>query len=296
MKKYLGIDMGGSSVKGGIVTEKGEVLYEERLRMGKDTPAETLRQFLKKFDGWKYQSAAIAVAGAVKDGKLVFSPNLRTDGVWDVARDFREWTGKPCSVTNDADAAAFGEWKWGAGKNFRDFLLVTLGTGVGAAAILNGKPYRPLFGAGLEVGHMIIQKNGRQCRCGAHGCLEAYVGTEALKKDTLRALGGGYVTNKTAFDLYDTNENAKRTVDHFLKNLCCGLTNLINLFRPQAILLGGGISYQLTPFFERMQTEANRAAFAYGKLPVTKILPARLGNRAGYLGAVCSTLKRGYDK
>ena len=292
MKKYLGIDIGGSSVKGGIVTEKGEVLFEQRLRMRKEDPSGTLCRFLKKFDGWKYHSGAVAVAGAVKEGKLLFSPNLSQENVWDVARDFRGATGKPCIVVNDADAAAFGEWKWGAGKNYRDFLLVTLGTGVGAAAILNGKPYRPLFGAGLEAGHMIVRKNGRQCRCGARGCWEAYIGTEALKYETMRALGEGRVTNKTAFDLYETDANAKRTVDRFLQDLCCGLTNLINLFRPQAIFLGGGISYQLEPFLERIQTEANRAAFAHGTLPPTKILFARLGNRAGYLGAVCCALKK----
>ena len=172
-----------------------------------------------------------------------------------LAQDLSERLGIPVTLTNDANAAAYGEYACGAGSDYKSVVLITLGTGVGSGIVLNGKLFEGNEGAGAELGHEVIRMDGEKCACGRRGCFEAYASATALIKQTMRAMekdrqsmlwqlcGGDInkVNGKTAFDGAQSGDRtAKRVVSNYLRYLSEGLANIANTFRPEAILIGGG--------------------------------------------------------
>jgi glucokinase len=209
-------------------------------------------------------------------------------------------------VANDADAAAYGEAVAGAAKGVANSVMITLGTGVGGGIIIDGKIYSGFNHAGGELGHTVIEKGGRPCSCGRRGCWEAYSSATGLVRMTrekmnerpdskMWALCDGSVENaggKTAFKAARAGDEAgKEVVDSYISYLACGLTNMINIFQPEIISIGGGVcnegDYLLSPVKEIVAKEV------YTKEATTKqadIRIAKLGNDAGIIGAaaLCS--------
>jgi glucokinase len=231
-----------------------------------------------------------------KAGNVIYSNNLK----W---KDFRigekvaELTGLRVKIANDANVAALGEVKFGAAKGFDNVVMLTLGTGVGGGIVADGKLLEGNKSAGAELGHMVITQNGEQCSCGRKGCLEAYASATALIRDTKRAMTAhkdskmweigdiDNVTGKTAFDYMDTDPYAKEVIDGYLAGLACGITNVANIFRPETVLLGGGVCAQGDALVKPLQKLLNQEIFAGDLGPQVPILIAELGNSAGLLGA-----------
>ena len=231
-----------------------------------------------------------------KKGVVVFSGNLHWSH-FPLAEETQKLLNLPVKVANDANVAALGETKFGCGKNYQNTILITLGTGVGGGVVIDGKLFEGYQSAGAELGHSVIVAGGEQCTCGRKGCLEAYASATALIRDTKRAMENNknskmwaigsteQVTGKTAFDYYDNDESAKAVVDNYIEKLGVGLTNLANEFRPEAIILGGGVCAQGDNLVKPLQAFLDKEIFAGEKGPQVKILTATLGNAAGILGA-----------
>ena len=305
-KKYIGIDIGGTTVKAVIINRNGEVLAEDSIATDKDGDLlsnniiDLVNRMIMAQGGVKcdYQGIGIGCPGLIdsKNGMVVFSGNLGLK-YHQLGRAVSERLGMPVKITNDANAAALGEAKFGAGKKYNDSILITLGTGVGGGIVVDGKLFEGGNSAGTEIGHIVIVENGERCTCGRKGCLEAYASATALIQQTRNAMSENKnslmwktytpetVTGKTPFEYADTDITAKVVVDKYISHLACGIINIANIFRPQVVMLGGGVSNQKEKLTKPLQEILDKELFAgQGYAPV-KVVTASLGNQAGALGA-----------
>ncbi len=308
LRKYVGIDLGGTFIKGGIVDELGNVLREGKVptesEKGGDRVATNIANLAKTLlaeAGLTTEDVVglgMGVPGMIdsKAGNVIFSNNLCwTD--FRVGEKVASLTGLQVKIANDANVATLGEVKFGAAKAYNDVVMLTLGTGVGGGIVVDGKLIEGNQGAGAELGHSVIEMNGEQCTCGRKGCLEAYASATAIIRDTKRAMEAhkdskmweigsvDKVTGKTAFDYKECDPYAKAVVDRYIEALACGITNFANVFRPEAVLLGGGVCAQGEALVKPLQELVNRDIFAGTKGPQVPILIAELENSAGVLGA-----------
>ena len=310
-KYYVGIDLGGTFIKGGIVDETGKIVLvdktpteKEKGKDGADGVAKniaSLVQSLMQRQGLTNTDVVGIGMGAPgmidsQTGVVIYWNNM---GWKDFAlgEKLQALTGLPVKIANDANVAAIGEVKFGAARNFSSAVMITLGTGVGGGIVVDGKLVEGNKGAGAELGHSVIVYGGEQCTCGRKGCLEAYASATALIRDTKRAMQahkdskmweiGGIenVDGKTAFDYREQDVYAKEVVDSYIAHLACGLVNFANIFRPEAIILGGGVCAQGDNLVKPLQAIMDREIFAGKMGPQVPILIAELGNSAGLLGA-----------
>ncbi len=306
-KYYVGIDLGGTFIKGGIVDDLGNIVYEDKTptesEKGAEKVAENIaalaQKLLKKvgLGADDVEGIGMGVPGMIdsKNGNVIYSNNLAWKD-FDIGPRVAELTGLRVKIANDANVAALGEVKFGVAKGYDSAILLTLGTGVGGGIVVDGKLIEGNKSAGAELGHSVIVANGEQCTCGRKGCLEAYASATAIIRDTKRAMQADKnskmwdigsldkVTGKTAFDYKDTDESAKAVVDGYIANLACGITNFANIFRPEVVILGGGVCAQGDSLVKPLQELLDKELFA-GKLgPQVPIVIAQLGNSAGLLG------------
>ena len=313
MKYYAGIDFGGMSAKAGLFGENGKLLAKDSVKTSKEdgyavTVAKMAQLVRSLGEAKKVQVSAVGIGSpGIIDGKEGVVVNWFNYGWSDkpLARDLSDKLGVPVCLTNDANAAALGEAKFGAGKNYEDSVFITLGTGVGSGIILGGKVFEGSHGAGAEVGHMVVEVGGIPCPCGRRGCFEQYASASALIRDTKRAmfehknsllwtLTGGEPENvdgKTAFAAARENDAAaKQVVKNYVMYLGEGVLNLVNIFRPQAVVIGGGVSNEgealLQPLrryvSERLLVDCERVPLAINR--------AALGSDAGMYGACALVL------
>ena len=313
MKHFIGIDLGGTFIKGGIVDDLGNIVCSDKVPTESDKGADkvaeniaTLAQKLMGVLGLKkddVEGLGMGVPGMIdsKAGNVIYSNNLR----W---KDFRigekvaNLTGLRVKIANDANVAALGEAKFGAAKDYQNVVMFTLGTGVGGGIVIDGHLFEGNKSAGAELGHATIRMGGEQCTCGRKGCLEAYASATALIRDTKRAMeahkdskmwqDGGLdkVTGKTAFDYKDSDPYAKEVVENYITYLAEGITDIANIFRPEVVLLGGGVCAQGDNLVKPLQEKLDRDIFAGELGPKVKILIAELENSAGILGAAALLL------
>lgn len=299
MALYIGIDVGGTAIKGAVIDENGKLYGEDSISTvrGKEivVAIETLCNRLigknKNVEG-----IGIGCAGVINsaDGVVVQANNLSLFD-FPMVKLLRERINLPVKITNDANAAALGEAKFGAGKNYKNSILITLGTGVGGGIVIDGKLFEGNKSAGAEIGHMVIKSGGEQCSCGRRGCFEAYSSATALKKRTKWAMeedaGSAMwrkytsetVTGRTAFEFADCDTSARQVVDRYIKFLACGIINLANVFRPEIIMLGGGVSNEGEKLTAPLQKILDKELFAPDYAPV-KVATATL-SLAGAYGA-----------
>ena len=213
---------------------------------------------------------------------------------------------KEIYLENDANAAALGEFAAGAGKGSQSMVAITLGTGVGGGAVLNGKLYTGFNYAGMEVGHFVIEHDGRPCTCGRKGCFEAYCSATALIKRTrevmeedrsskLWELAGSLeaVNGRTPFDAAALGDAAAgKVIDEYLNYLGCGVASLVNIFQPEVFCIGGGPSAQGETLMAPVRYILNREDYARNSVHRTRLVRAALGNDAGIIGAALLPLFR----
>lgn len=301
MALYIGIDVGGTAIKGVLIDGKGCLFGEDSVPTagGQEivNGIVALCNRLMNLSGEKVQGVGIGCAGVIDsaEGKVVLARNLSLED-FPMVKLLQEKIDVPVKITNDANAAALGEAKFGAGKNFKNSILVTLGTGVGGGIVIDGKLFEGNKSAGAEIGHMVIEHGGQLCSCGRRGCFEAYSSATALKKQTKRAMENDAgsamwksytsetVTGKTAFEYADCDPSAREVVEKYIEYLACGLINLANVFRPEVIMLGGGVSKEKERLTVPLQKIIDRETFASSYAPV-KVTVAALGSNAGAYGA-----------
>ena len=310
MKYYIGIDFGGMSAKAGLFDEQGKLLIRDSVATSKeDGYAATVQ---------KTASLALALCGAAKVRPAsVGGIGMGTPGVidgakgtvvrwtnygWDnkpFAADLSKATGLPVVISNDANAAALGEAKFGAGRQYRDSILLTLGTGVGSGIILGGKIFEGFCGGGGEAGHMVINVGGVPCPCGRRGCFEQYASATALIRETKRAMFENKssllweiaktpdgVDGKSAFDAAARGDAAaQEVIKHYCIALAEGIVNLVNIFRPQAVLIGGGVSGQGENLLRPVRKFVGERLYVDSETIPLSVVLASLGNDAGMLGA-----------
>ncbi len=307
-KKFIGVDIGGMTVKGIIITEDGGVLCEDRIKTGCEDGGNAMcrnivaliNKMMASIGADKSDFAGIGVGcpGLIdsENGVVVFAGNLGLTN-FPLAQAITAKINLPVKLTNDANAAALGEAKFGAGQNCSDSILVTLGTGVGGGIVIDGKLFEGNRSAGAEIGHMVIESNGYYCTCGRRGCFERYASAtalmkrtkEAMEEDTSSEMWQNYtpqtVSGRTPFEYYETDLAARQVVDWYVKHLACGITNLANIFRPQIIMLGGGVSEQGEKLTVPVQKLLDKELFAGADYAPVKVVKASLGSRAGAYGA-----------
>lgn len=307
---YIGIDIGGTSIKGGIVDEKGNINIRFRFKFTKGDQEATIKELgeainkaladnnLSKDD---FVGVGVGAPGSINadTGICDFANNLGWNNL-DIAGILKKTTGLPVRVNNDANCAMAGEAKFGIGKEYKNLILLTLGTGVGGGIYINGKLYAGNEGKGGELGHMIIDFHGNDCSCGLKGCFETYASVSALIRQTKKAMelnpfssmwkfvDGDIdkVDGRTAFECSkEGDEAAIEVVNKYEDYLTVGCINMCNIFRPDAIILGGGLSGQKEYLTDAIEKRLAEAHYGYiGAKPV-KVLVSSLGNDAGILGA-----------
>ncbi len=307
-KYYVGIDLGGTFIKGGIVDDLGRILVEDKTptesEKGADRVATNIANLAKSLmqkmglDVGDVEGIGMGVPGMIdsKKGNVIYSNNLRWKDFY-IGESVEKMTGLKVKIANDANVAVLGEAKFGAAKGQENVVMLTLGTGVGGGIVAEGKLIEGNQSAGAELGHSVVVAGGEQCTCGRKGCLEAYASATAIIRDTKRAMQAhkdskmweigtlDAVTGKTAFDYMDTDVYAKAVVDKYIEMLACGIVNLANIFRPETVILGGGVCAQGDGLVVPLQKKLDEELFAGELGPQVKIVIAKLGNSAGLSGA-----------
>lgn len=338
--KRIGIDLGGTYIKGGVVDGENKILVHgstptlterEPEEIIKDMAA--LAEKLAEEAGLSLRDLAgigIGSPGTIDAGNgiVLYSNNIRWENVplagllGKMLSQNADCGALPVRVSNDANCAALGEMACDRDSDIKSAVLLTLGTGVGSGIILNGKLYEGEQPGGAELGHMVICHGGKQCSCGRKGCLEAYVSASALvgdarrealetedsvmyallgeearvpysaedgrekREDLLRGLNGKHVIGAVR----KKDPAAVKAFERYLDYLGCGLTNIINIFRPEVIYLGGGICEGFDLMEDVLQNYVNKNCFGGEVAAAAQIKKAAHGNDAGIIGAAALVL------
>ncbi len=306
VKKYaIGLDLGGTSIKFGICSEDGKIIkkFKQPTRADQsdmiilDDLAAAAKEALvyAKSKKLNIRCVGIGTPGTVdvERGHLTGnSPNFKFWNDVPIKTNVEERLGIPVWVDNDANLMAYGEASYGAGIGRKDIVCITLGTGIGGGIILNGALFRGSDFAGTEIGHMSICYNGIPCRCGSYGCWEKYASATAMIANYNKSNPDLPVTNASEiFVKYDENEQcAVEVVNEEIKMTAVGIANLVNIFNPQLIIVGGGISEVGDWFIDKISRHVGLLAIAPAMKNV-KIVRAKLGNKAGLLGAAAFAMQ-----
>ena len=287
----IGIDIGGTEVKIGLVDVHQKLLASASLPTESNRPAaeiiaaigeRTLALLAEQGIAIEQcMGVGVGVAGTVnrKTGVVTYSNNLRWSNV-PLSRLLGEALPLPIKIANDADCAALGEAAAGAGRGYQNVVMVTLGTGVGGGVIMDGE-----IVSGSELGHMVIVENGEPCTCGRRGCLEAYASATALKRDAERATGKRLNPEEIFAAASGGDPALKAVTDNYTRRLGTGIVNITNIFRPQLILLGGGVSQQGEALIAPIRETVRKSCFGGETSALPEIEIASLGSRAGVIGA-----------
>lgn len=291
----VGIAVGGTDTRIGLIDVHQHVIAERMIKTNAERPAEEVVEEIgktvlalleqQKIPMDQCVGAGIGVPGTVdrKQGIVRYSNNIRWEDV-DIVKEMGKYLPIPIYIANDADCAALGEVTAGAGRDYQDVIMLTLGTGVGGGIILDGNIYEGKGIGGSELGHMVIVEDGEQCTCGRKGCLEAYVSETALIRDVRRAVGKE-LTSEAIFAAAKKDEAVKAVVDSYIRRLGTGIVNIVNIFRPQLVLLGGGVSVQGEELIKPVEEIMRQGCFGKEKSELPQIKIASLGNEAGMIGA-----------
>ena len=310
----LGIDLGGTNIVAAVVDEKYKIVARASCKTAVPRPEEEIcdsmaEVALKAVTKAKItlddiKTVGIGVPGAVnpETGVIEYAANLFFHN-WTIVSMMQErLNGKPVKIENDANAAAYGEFLAGAAKGAKNVVAITLGTGVGAGIIIDGKIYSGSNYAGAEMGHMVIVKDGKECACGRKGCWEAYASAtglinltkEAIVKERpdfsyMLSLCDGdinKVNGITAFKaMRDGDELGRQVVHTYISYLACGVINAINIFQPDILCIGGGISNEGETLLEPLRDIVKKERYTKHNDKQTVICKCQLGNDAGIIGA-----------
>ena len=309
---YLGIDLGGTNIAVGIVDEKYQIIARATSKTATDSAeqvadamAATVRQALENANLTLADIPWVGVGSPgtynKNTGVLEYANNLpfRNTPLREMLS--QRLDGKRVFIENDANAAAYGEYMAGALKGADVAVAITLGTGVGGGVIINGKIFSGSNFAGTELGHTVIVVGGRECTCGRHGCWETYASATGLIKTTKEYMANApkdsplwtivegdesKVNGRTAFDAMRQGDSVgKEIVDEYIRYLSEGISNMVNIFQPDTLCIGGGISNERETLMAPVREFVAKEQYARNSEKKTAICRAELGNDAGIIGA-----------
>ena len=308
---FIGIDIGGTGIKAGIINEDGHILMKDSIKTGADRPyqevvrdiAELCNSLISRMQltTEQIESIGVGVPGICdqKTGVIPFCTNLGWHEVPFIADMHKYFPKLPVYVDNDATVAGLAESVAGVSAGTQSSVFITLGTGVGGGIVINGRPYSGSHGVGSEIGHMVIRMEGEPCTCGKRGCFERYASATAIIREARKAVADHpesmiiqpcendpeNITAKTVFDAAKENDpTAVKLFNNYVKSLAHGIVNIINIVDPEIIVLGGGVS-NAGDFLLNAVREAVKPFIFYKTQPYATILLAQLGADAGIIGA-----------
>ncbi len=306
---YLGVDIGGMSIKCGLVDEQGQIFCVKSVPT-KAGDADAIisdiaalcKDVVEDFGINLVDVAAcgMGIPGTIdaEKGVIRYANNIDFSFV-PIVKEFNKLINIPTFIGNDANAAALGEAVFGSAKGCKDVVFVTLGTGVGTGIIVDGKMILGKYGAGGEGGHITLKVNGEACSCGRRGCWEAYASATALMRQTKEAMAknpdsllnkiateDGGVSGKTPFKAARMGDKtAKKLVSNYVKYVADGIISLVNIFRPECVIVGGGVSKAGDDFIAAVQRRVSRYRYGGSSSPKVLVKVAKLSNDAGIFGA-----------
>lgn len=311
----IGIDVGGTSIKMGLFNTNDELI--DKITFNTRTVEYLIEDIYNNikllFDnnGLSLESLkgiGIGFPGHVDGsiGTVVYSNNLIAHN-FEIVKLLKEKINTFIRISNDANVAALGEYHFGKGKDYNNIVFVTLGTGIGGGIIIDGHMLEGKNGAGAEIGHMVISTNGQVCNCGRRGCFETYASATALIRNARVAMINNpnsllwkvvdnpeKLDGMAFFDALAMNDKVANIVfEQYIEDLAEGLTNLANIFRPDAIILGGGISYRGDSLMEPLQNRLAKMIYGGQWNARVELMVSTLKNDAGIYGAyaMCTKLK-----
>lgn len=296
----IGIDIGGSHIAMGVVNNNGilvEKLEKNLTKIEKENLMENIEDYIVKnfftlSNKYNIEIVGLAIPGTVCDGVIRSAVNLGIKN-YKIIKNLQEKINLPIILENDAKCAAIAENLYGCIKGYSRSVFLTLGTGIGGAAFLDGKLLRAGIRPGYEFGHMVIQKNGIECNCGRKGCFEKYASMKAFKNKLREQLN----LDKTisGVDLLEIIKNTNQddpnyrkiesVISEFLEDLSIGICNLINIFEPEVIGIGGSFVYFKDIFLDRLKNNIKKENIKREGRNEILIKTANLGNDAGIIGA-----------
>lgn len=307
----LGIDLGGTNIVAGVVDDSFKIIATAKRKTNCPRPAEEIVKDMAEvsleaiakagLEAKDIVSAGVGSPGSINptEGIVVYSNNLGFFNL-ELSKLLKEKTGIDFYLDNDANAAAYGELIAGAGKGVNNFVMLTLGTGVGGGVIIDGRMLTGSNYAGAELGHTVVDINGQMCSCGRQGCFEAYASATALIRQTKQAMVKypnsimwdivkgdiDAVNGLTAFDAMRKGDEAgKSVVDKYIYYLSVGVSNMINIFQPEILCIGGGVSKEGDNIIVPLQKMVDGENYARLMEKKAVIKAAELGNDAGIIGA-----------
>ena len=320
MAFYIGVDIGGTNIKAGVVGAEGNIVGEADLPTGSDRPQEVVFG-----DILEAAERAIAAAGVPRgeihavgvgcpgtvvpaSGVVVYNNNLGWKD-FPLGRLLGEALSRPVRVENDANAAALGEVCAGSAKGASSAMILTLGTGVGSGFVVDGRIWTGWSSAASEFGHMVIVRGGRPCTCGRLGCLEAYASATGLIAMTREAMAEhpeslmnvlaaeeGRVGGHTSFVAAERGDAAAlRVVDEYVASLACGVTNIVNGLQPEVVSLGGGVGKQGERLLEPLRRKVYAEVYGGCGERFTRLTSCTLGYKAGLIGAAMAAMQSAGD-
>ena len=297
----MGIDLGGSHIAIGVVDSNGKILEKIEKRLNgiitkevKRVIEETIIESFNKFkEEYKIIEIGIAIPGTVTKDVVVKSVNLGLQN-YKIIEELQKKINIPIKIRNDAKCAAIAESTYGSLKKYERALFLTLGTGIGGAVIIDNKLLNTGNLPGCEIGHMVIEKNGIECNCGRRGCFERYASMKAFKNNLRKALG--YTEEVSGKELLKIIKNTRKKDENYkiiekvkkeyIEYLGLGIANLVNIFEPEAIGIGGSFVYFGEVLLEDLKEEFDSKNLLFNPRKDINIQTAVLGNEAGIIGAV----------
>ena len=309
MSYCIGVDLGGTNIAAGIVElHTRRIVRKGSVKTNAPRPVENIAEDIvelckklaaeEKIPFGEIKWIGVATPGIVKDGLVITASNLGWDNA-DLSGEVSSRAGIKTYVANDANVAAYAEAIWGSGEGADSLIAVTLGTGVGGGIVIGGKMWEGKNGFAAELGHFIIEADGRECGCGKRGCLESYCSATALIKDTKAEMERSpesimwkmcegsldRVSGMTAFKASrEGDAAAKRVIDGFINYLAIGVSNMINIFQPDVVCIGGGISGEGDNLLVPLRAAVEKLSFGTENNR-TAVVTAKYRNDAGIFGS-----------
>ena len=297
----VGIDLGGSHIAIGVVNDKGKIIekFEKRILNNEKKNIEkaieeNVFQHIKDLSKrYKIEKIGIAAPGTIQDGKIINAYNLGIKGEYKIVSNLSKKIKLPIMIRNDAKCAAIAENKYGCLKQYKRSIFLTLGTGIGGAVIINNELLDTGNLPGCEFGHMIIEKDGLLCSCGKFGCWQQYASMKALKDNLRKLLGCDEKTDSK--QLLNILRNTKKEdksftiinniIEEYIENLAIGVSNLINIFEPEIIGIGGSFVYFKDILLNKLENKLLKDNLLFNSRNDIKIQTAILENDAGIIGS-----------
>ena len=292
----IGIDLGGSHIGIGIVDEKGYVIEKSEKRII-EKDRKNIKNIIEKYITEKVRhiieeneitEIGIAIPGTISNEKVIKSVNLGLKN-YPIVKKLQENINLPIKIANDCRCAAIAENKYGALKKYSREVFITLGTGIGGAVIINDKVLDTGELPGCEFGHMIIQKNGLECKCGKRGCFEKYASMKVFKDNLRKELGlNEKARGQDLLDIIRKNQDnpkIKRVINDYIDNLSIGISNIVNIFEPEVIGIGGSFVYFSDILLDKLKDNIIKKEYLFNQRKTINIVQAILGNDAGIIGS-----------